>query len=249
MDPGEYHRVRMLPKLVRSGGAALALALFPDRCAFCGTVLERQRICARCRAILPWIRHACSICGQPLPGATSLPLPCADCQQRTPVFDRGRAPLVYAFPVDTAIQGLKFRRQLWLGPAFAELLEPLLEREFPAADALLPVPLHRWRQARRGFNQATEICLSLARASGLRIVHDVKRTRATQSQSGLSATERRRNMRDAFGITRRLGCRRPVIVDDVMTTGATCSQLAEVLLRAGAASVGVLTVARATTNL
>lgn len=113
------------------------------------------------------------------------------------------------------------------------------------ADALLPVPLHPWRHAARGFNQALELARPLARRSGLPLLTITRRVRRTRPQTGLTAAERRRNLRGAFSVTRRLPCRHPLIVDDVMTTGETCSQLARVLLAAGAEDVSVLTAARA----
>jgi ComF family protein len=172
-------------------------------------------------------------------------VPCAHCQIQPPPYLKARAPLVYAFPADNALKALKFRRQLWYVPAFASLLLPLLQEEFPDCDALVPVPLHGWRQAKRGFNQAFEICRPLRKASGLRIVTDIKRVRATRSQSGLCAAARRKNLRDAFAVPEHLTCRRPLVIDDVITTGATVTQLARILLKAGAESVSVLAVARA----
>ena len=126
----------------------------------------------------------------------------------------------------------------------ADYLLPELTSLADRVDALLPVPLNRWRYARRGFNQAIELCKPLARSSGLPINFDVKRVKATLPQSGLSALQREQNLQDAFTIPRKLSCRRPLIVDDVMTTSATCSQLAQLLLASGAESVGVLVVAR-----
>jgi ComF family protein len=151
---------------------------------------------------------------------------------------------VYAFPIDNAIKSLKFRRQLWYAPALSDLLQSAFEQNFQQCDALVPVPLHRWRQFRRGFNQAFELCRQLGKRNALRILTDAKRTRATQSQSGLSAAARRSNLRNAFAIGDPLRCRRPLIVDDVITTGTTATQLAITLLRAGAVDVNVLAIAR-----
>ena len=148
-------------------------------------------------------------------------------------------------PVDRALKAIKFRRDLVYAPAFGALLIPLLEAEFAHCDALWPVPLHRWRQACRGFNQAYEICRPLARRFGLRVLCDITRSKATRPQSGLSADRRRRNLRDAFSVPDLLRCRDPLIVDDVLTTGATVSQLSRILRKAGARSVSVLTVATA----
>ncbi len=161
------------------------------------------------------------------------------------MFCKTVAALKYAFPADSALKAFKFNGQLHYAPAFASLLLPLLKREFADADALLPVPLHRWRHARRGFNQASEVTRLLARESKLPVLRTVQRIRATPSQSGLGAAERRRNLKGAFALRTPLSCRYPVIVDDVMTTGETCRQLSRLLIEAGAESVGVLVVARA----
>ncbi len=216
----------------------------PSRCVFCAGTHEVTSICKKCYDHLPWNRTFCEQCGQPLPAQQPAGVLCAHCQLTSPPFTKARAPLRYAFPVDNSLKALKFRRQLWYVPAFAGLILPLLEKEFLHCDALLPVPLHRWRQARRGFNQAFEICRPLRKECGLRIVTDIQRVRATQSQTGLTAAERRKNLRDAFALPGLLTCRHPLIVDDVITTGATVTQLARTLLRAGAESVSVVAVAQ-----
>ena len=158
---------------------------------------------------------------------------------------KARAPLIYDFPVDDVIKAIKFRRQLWYVPALGELLLRNLQSDFAEVDALLPVPLHRWRQVKRGFNQAMELCRPLRKGTGLPILTQAVRIRATTAQTGLKAKERKRNLQNAFAVSGRLNSRHPLIVDDVITTGETCSQLAVELLRAGANSVSVLTVARA----
>lgn len=162
-----------------------------------------------------------------------------------PPYKVARAPLIYAFPVDAALKAIKFKRQLWYVPAFAALLLRVLERDLSSVDALVPVPLHRWRQMSRGFNQATELCRPLSRATGLPVIADVRRIRATKPQTGLHAAARRKNLEHAFALAGELHCRHPLIVDDVITTGETCAQMALTLLAAGAEKVSVLTVARA----
>jgi len=149
----------------------------------------------------------------------------------------------YSFPVDTALKAMKFRRQLMYAPAFASLLLPTLIGEFCECDALVAVPLHRWRHITRGFNQAAELVGELAAKTGLPIIDQALRIRSTRTQSGLSAEARRQNLRNAFEVRGPLGARYPLIIDDVMTTGATCEQLATSLLAAGAKKVSVLTVA------
>ena len=222
--------------------ARLTSAVFPDACVLCGAAGARG-FCTRCDRDLPRLESACARCAVPLaPGSE-----CSGCARSPPPFFAARAALAYTFPVDAALKALKFRRQLHYVPAFAGLLQPLLAETFPTADALVPVPLHRWRHATRGFNQARELCRPLARRSGLPILEAARRTRRTPPQAGLDAAARRRNLKDAFAISGTLLCRHPLIIDDVMTTGETCRHLAHALLEAGADSVSVLTVARAAT--
>jgi ComF family protein len=219
--------------------------LIARACVLCDQAADGGRICGHCQQILPWNDIFCECCGQALVAAQPQGVVCEVCQAKRPPFDKARAPLIYDFPVDAVIKAIKFRRQLWYVPAFAELLLRNLQNDFAEVDALLPVPLHRWRQMTRGFNQAVELCRPLRKATGLPILTEAVRTRATMAQTGLNALQRKRNLKNAFAVVRRLGCRHPLIVDDVITTGETCSQLATALLSAGAKSVSVLTIARA----
>ncbi len=219
--------------------------MLPHVCVLCGALLDDGHFCNACKADLPWISSSCERCGQPL--ASSLPpdTHCADCQSRPPLFDKAVAPLLYQFPVDSALKALKFRRRLHYAPAFGELLLPLFEKCFADVDALLPVPLHWSRHATRGFNQAAEICRPIRKKNVLPLIENVRRVKSTPPQTGLSAVERRRNMTAAFEVRGPLRFRRPLIVDDVITTGETCRQLAGALLDAGVEKVSVLAIARA----
>jgi len=170
---------------------------------------------------------------------------CVRCQVCEPPFAFALAPLLYEFPVDAAIKACKFRRQLFYLPVFGEFLFDAFEKHFSDVDALVAVPLHHWRHALRGFNQAEELCKYLHRRTGLPIAANIKRRRATATQSGLTFAERKHNLRNAFSVHGRLRSRHPLIVDDVMTTGETCKELAKLLLAKGAQKVSVLTIARA----
>jgi len=153
--------------------------------------------------------------------------------------------LHYSFPVDAALKALKFNRKLFYAPAFSEVLcsaENLLP---DGIDAVLPVPLHWSRKAYRGFNQATEISKPLARLLDLPLLHGFHRSKATPKQSGLAAKDRTHNLRRAFSVARTITHSHVLIVDDVLTTGATVRAVAKVLLANGVSEVSVLTVARA----
>ena len=228
--------------------AKLLDALLPQSCVLCGLPDESSALCSRCRKVLPANGRCCRRCATSLDAFTTDDVECGSCQANPPVFCRAIAPFCYAFPVDAALKHLKFRRRLLFAPLFADLLLPVLRGDFADCDCLVPVPLHRWRHALRGFNQADEICRPLARASGLKMLMNVSRRQATRPQSGLTAAERRSNLRNAFAIRGAVRARYPLIVDDVMTTGSTCNELARTLLDAGAERVGVLVVARAAVN-
>ncbi len=199
----------------------------PPTCAFCGTPASQAEdaICNGCFADLPWSEAPASVPPKPLFMSIAM--------------------LDYAFPVDVAIKALKFQRRLWYGPAFAEILgraAPLLPQDI---DGVLPVPLHWFRQWRRGFNQSYEIARPLAKRLDLPIVKGVVRQRATPFQSGLDASQRAGNLRNAFVVRRALDSKHILVVDDVLTTGATATALARCLRRHGVPRVSVLVVARA----
>lgn len=202
-------------------------ALVPPSCVFCGlrTRDEERHVCRGCFGDLPW--H-----DSPLrPLVTGL-----ECLV---------VPLVYEFPVDAAIRALKFRRRLFYGPAFAQLLCGFIDLLPDDVDAVVPVPLHWRRQWFRGFNQALEIARGVATHLSVPIDCPVRRRRATKPQSGLSATDRASNLRGAFAVCGEIGYRHVLLIDDVVTTGATIGELARVVLWSGASKVSAMAVARA----
>lgn len=222
-------------------------ALMPLRCSLCGsrTGYAGGQICGGCFDDLPWIANACALCAAPLELALPSGVHCGSCQSRPPPFTLTVAPLAYRFPVDAGLKALKFGRRLHYAAAFAGVLASQMEQMPANVDALLPVPLHRRRQLWRGFNQAKELSLPLARRFKLPLTEIARRRRATNYQSGLSAAERRDNLRNAFVVRGGLKYRHIVIVDDVVTTGATTQQLAKALIDNGVKQVSVLAVARA----
>ena len=205
--------------------AAFDRLVMPMRCAFCGVRArdDERYVCGPCRDDLPWTRPSVP----PAPLTAEL------------------APLAYQFPVDAAIKALKFKRRLWYGPALAELLSRAVDDLPQDIDAVLPVPLHWRRKWRRGFNQAREIARPVALQLGVPLAGGVRRVRSTRPQSGLTVAERRSNVQDAFIARGRCRARHVLIVDDVITTGATVAQLARVVLDSGVRRVSAIAVARA----
>lgn len=230
-------------------GEKIGECLLPRHCGLCGVAAPSRTICPGCYAALPWLTQVCERCGTPLAADIAPGVRCGACQRQAPPFEVAFAPLHYAFPVSAVIKAFKFGRRLDLAPMLAGFALPWLSERQKRFDAMIPVPLNRWRNAVRGFNQAQELARHLRRATGLPIRSCVRRTRRTQTQSGLNAVERRKNVKGAFRVSRPPRCRHALIVDDVMTTGETCRELTVTLLDAGVEKVSVLTIARASTPI
>lgn len=225
----------------------LLAVLFPPTCVLCGAPGAGGRdLCAGCAAELPYNRRACARCALPLATPTSADTLCGSCQRRPPPFGRALAALRYETPIPTLIGGLKFRGRL----NHARLLGQLLAAAVPGRPSrmpqvLIPVPLHPERLARRGFNQSLEIARVVAHTLDLPVdTRCCRRVLHTPPQTGLDEPARRRNMRGAFAARTPWPWRRVAILDDVVTTGSTVSELALVLRRAGAESIEVWAVAR-----
>lgn len=220
----------------------LGQALLPARCLVCGERgTEGQDLCADCRAALPWNRPACPLCALPL--AVQAPA-CGACLRRPPPFGTSRAAFRYAFPLDRLLPRFKFHADLAAGRLLVQLLAEALA-DAPRPLALVPVPLHPARLRQRGYDQALELARPLARRLALPLCADrLRRRRATAAQTRLDARARRRNVHDAFEVTGPLPAH-VVLLDDVMTTGATLAECARALGQAGVARVDVWVVARA----
>lgn len=226
----------------------LALArLFPPRCLLCLDAGQPPALdlCRECEADLARDLPSCTGCARPLPQPDTFL--CGDCLCAPRHFDAAFAAYRYEHPLDWLVRRMKYGGDI----ATARVLGTLLGRRLAAGhalhvEALVPVPLHRAREADRGFNQAIEIAQAAGREVMLPVVWDAcRRRRATVEQAGLDADARRHNLRGAFDLVRPLRQRRVAIVDDVMTTGSTVDELARVLKQGGVEWVEVWAVARA----
>ncbi len=230
--------------------AGLIDLLFPPPCAGCGA--RGAWFCARCEATLAWMRPpVCERCGDALAGDPNGAAYCDACCRTPPAFAVARSLAAYDGSLRQAIHALKYRQQR----AVAEPLGALLARAVPwevavGVTAVVPVPLHPARQTTRGFNQSALLARPVARALDVPMVpHAIRRVRQEASQAGLGTAARRRNVLTAFEPDSVSVAGRVLLIDDVFSTGATADACARALLARGAASVGVLTLARAVLRL
>jgi len=241
---GKDHFTGVLRRALRPGLAPLRRLLAP-RCVVCD-LEDGDPLCRGCaRDYFAADIARCATCALRLPGSAQDGDRCGRCLAETPHFDATIALADYAPPVNRMIAALKFGGRLPLADAFGALLAARAQPSLDGADAICPVPLAFERQAERGFNQAHEIARRVAAAcGGLLRVDVLLRIRNTAAQMDLAPDERRRNVRGAFVARGDLSGMHIVVIDDVMTTGATLDAIAVALKRAGAARVTNLVVAR-----
>ena len=208
-------------------------------CLLCGATTVGSGLCPGCHADLPWLTGpGCSCCAHPLPAAGL----CGRCLAQPPHYDRVIAACRYAFPVAGLIQSFKYGGRLAAGSVLATLLA---ERIPHPADLIVSIPLTAQRLRERGFNQAQELARALGEQLGVPVAARLcVKTRDTLPQTRLPWKERRKNIRGAFVVEGDLAGRHVAVVDDVLTTGATLSELARNLKRAGAATVTGYVIAR-----
>ena len=233
-------------------------ALFDPSCAACRGPVGPGRVgpvCLSCWSAIrivspPW----CDRCGEPLqswrhtPGSDGQ---CARCAVHAPQFDLARAFGLYEGALREIVHALKYRGHRSLGGPLGALMKKTDRQLLAGVDAVVPVPLHPWRHLLRGFNQADELAQALERP----VWRPLLRRTLGVPQAGLSGHQRRTNVRTAYCFFRlRAGApaRQPtyvVLIDDVMTTGATIDACSRVLREAGVKWIGALTLARAVTTV
>ena len=240
----------------RSAFNRLADLVWPRVCAVesCNRTSDRaeRHLCSHCLATLPFHEAggACRICGGLVVASTRHDFVCEACQSSHPRYEFARSATFYSEPVDQLVKDFKFHKATWLCEDLTDLLEGAVRAklEYSSIDVVIPVPLHPSRLRERGYNQSALLAQALAKRLNRRAdCRSLVRTLNTQHQARLTGDDRRNNLKDAFRVPspQWVRGRTILLVDDVMTTGATLDNCARPLLKAGAARVWCATVARA----
>lgn len=234
----------------------------PEQSAPHNSSVNSPIICHCCHQLLPRSSNTCISCGLPLTNTTfnqfkennqTTPLsaeniPCGECLKQSPPFDKTLSGFHYQAPISEFITQLKYSAQFQLLPLLCDyLMHKIIEhyQNKTLPDALVPVPLHPDKQIERGYNQSQLIAKQVARALNLKVISDnIKRIKHTKAQSGLDSVERKSNVKNAFSIDTQLP-HHIAIIDDVVTTGTTVSELAKQARLAGAIQIDVWCLARA----
>jgi ComF family protein len=234
---------------IATASKVLLDTLLPPQCLACNAVVDTPgALCAACFGQFTFItRPHCETCGVPLESPVIEDVVCGACLRDRPSYDCARAAFVYDGDSKSLVLRLKHGDRTdtathlakWLARAGADLIH--------AADVIVPVPLHRWRLLMRAYNQSALLANALGKLTGRPVVADaLKRHKQTPSQGGLDRKARQRNVARAFSLHRpgRITGKRVLLIDDVLTTGATVNACARTLRTAGASAVDVLVLAR-----
>jgi len=248
-------RLARLADVLRTTLRLVTDVALPQLCAACREPVESAGLCASCWSKTGFIAPPyCARLGTPFafedgpsgdgPGRLSLAA-IAD----PPAYERARAAVCYDDIAKQLVHALKYADRLDLAPMMGRWMANAGRELLGEADAIVPVPLHWRRQWARRFNQSAQLCEVIAKASGRPVLHGaLRRVKATPHQVGLGKSERAQNVQGAFRVSAEgkaeVSGRRLVLVDDVLTSGATVDACTRALLRAGAAAVDVLVFAR-----
>lgn len=225
--------------------------LFPPQCAACHELVERHgSLCQNCWQQVSFLAEpCCARCGFPFEFNAGADVLCPDCLHSPPSFAQARSVMRYDTLSRNIILPLKYGDQTDLVPTFAEWLERIGAAFLPGCDAIVPVPIGYRRLVRRTYNQAGLLATALGKQCSLPVLHDALcRVKKQIPQEGLSRKERVKNVAGAFAVPEAHASAVKgttlVLVDDVMTTGATVNECTKALLEAGARDVYVLSLAR-----
>lgn len=228
---------------------ALCNLLFPQRpgCQLCGSS-TKDDICPSCRQeLVSWAaRPKCRICGRPIQAITPGAGLCIECQRLKPAFTQALAVGPYESHLREAIHLLKYQGRKAMAPFLGKLLLETLKQYPLDCHLVLPVPLAPGRLRERGFNQAELLAREIAKGLGIPFSAGILiKPQETPHQTGLTREERRKNLQGAFRVKdpEKIRGKKILVVDDVLTTGSTATEVAKTLLAWGAAQIYIITLA------
>ncbi len=224
-------------------------ALMLPQCLICNAVVEAPgNLFAACFSEVNFVTPPiCQSCGVPLDATISDDLLCGECVREHPVFTRARAVFLYESKSRSLVLKLKHGDRTDAAAHLAKWLKRSGTALLETCDVIVPVPLHKWRMFMRTYNQSALLANALGKLAGVSVeANALVRKKATQSQGGLGRAAQRQNVAKAFDVRApgRFDGKRVLLIDDVLTTGATANACASTLLRAGAANVDLLVLAR-----
>lgn len=239
--------------ILTRAAAAVSETVFPSNiyCACCGKLIDATRpyaLCDECSDNMHWnIGRTCDKCGKALPQAY-LGARCYDCMDNQHSFRRGYSCMTYGLYERELILDYKYNGKSYLGDKFGDILYDRIRYEEPEIDIIIPVPVYRDREKKRGYNQTELMAVRLAQLWDKPVATDfLQRRRATSPLKSLSPIERESALRGAFALTskaeRQIQGKSILLIDDIYTTGATIEECSRVLLHGGAAAVDFLSLA------
>lgn len=229
----------------------LIAQVLPAQCLLCRLASNDKLICEHCQKTLMIKRPCCQRCGLSLAAYQAF---CGNCLQHPHLFTQLHAVADYQPPYPYLIKKFKYAKQLIYGELLGELLSKSLQQniskqQLAEINYLLPIPLYKQKHRQRGFNQAQILASTLAKQLQIPLLlKAVERNKQTKAQEGLSLQKRKKNLKDAFSITckqqNKLSGSYIVLIDDVVTTGATVNSLCSVLFQAGVKRIDVWCICR-----
>ena len=231
--------------------APLLNLLLPPLCLACDAPVDRNAtLCGKCWSAIHFIAPPwCSCCGAPFEAPVGEGMLCASCIAYPPAFAAARAAMLYDDASKPLLLGFKHGDRTYMAAPLAGWMQRAAADLWAEIDLLIPVPLHRWRLLQRRYNQAALLARKLGVLTDKSVLPDgLLRLRPTPAQGHMNRAERAKNVKGAFGVNPRhhaaIQGKTILLIDDVLTTGATVNVCSEVLLGAGAREVNVLTLAR-----
>jgi competence protein ComFC len=210
--------------------------ILPQSCILCSEEIQREMICDNCLDYLPLVNPPlCASCGRPIKDGTQ----CTFCGRESPV-DHGRAWMLFIPPSDKVIHHFKYRRKTRLAHLLGRAMAGIINADhiLSGADTITPIPLFWWKRMRRGYNQSEILSRIVSTETGIGQERLLRRIKHTRTQTRLSTEERRKNVLNAFALSNdSVHDKKILLIDDVLTTGATIKECARILKEHGAAAV------------